>query len=98
MLAAGVRLCLGSDGLVSAGTLDVLDDARLLHQAFPELALHELLRMATLGGAQALGLAELGSIEVGKRAALVHARGQGPVADPLEHVFSPDTLLRRIPQ
>ena len=52
---------------------------------------HELLRMATLGGAQALGLAELGSIEAGKRAALVHARGRGPIADPLEHVFSPDT-------
>jgi cytosine/adenosine deaminase-related metal-dependent hydrolase len=98
MLAAGVRLCLGSDGLSSVGTLDVLDDARLLRQAYPELSLHDLLRMATLGGAQALSLGELGSIEAGKRAALVHARAAGPVADPLEHVFSPDTLLKRIPQ
>jgi cytosine/adenosine deaminase-related metal-dependent hydrolase len=97
LLAAGVRLCLGTDGLASVGTLDVLDDVRLLRQAFPELPLQTLVRMATLGGAEALGFGDLGSLEPGKRAALVHARAAGPVADPLEHVVSPNARLRQVP-
>jgi cytosine/adenosine deaminase-related metal-dependent hydrolase len=98
LLAAGVRLCLGSDGLASAGTLDVLDDVRLLRQSFPDVPLQALVRMATLGGAEALGFDELGSLEPGKRGTLVHARAQGPIADPLEHLISPETRLQRIPE
>jgi cytosine/adenosine deaminase-related metal-dependent hydrolase len=96
LLAAGVRLCLGSDGLASVGTLDVLDDVRLLRQTFPELKLETLLRMATLGGAEALGFADLGSLEPGKRAVLVHAKAAAAVADPLEHIVSSETRLERV--
>jgi cytosine/adenosine deaminase-related metal-dependent hydrolase len=52
--------------------------------------------MATLGGAEALGFADLGSLEPGKSAALVHARAAAAVADPLEHVVSTQTRLERV--
>ena len=56
LLASGVRLALGTDSLASAETLDVLDDAVLLHRQFPALDSGAIVRMATLGGAEALGL------------------------------------------
>ena len=47
------------------------------------MAAEELLRMATLGGAQALGLdGEVGSLAPGKRADLVALRPAAPVRDP----------------
>jgi aminodeoxyfutalosine deaminase len=73
--AAGVRLALGTDSLASSPSLAVWDDANAAHEmhtaagAPPTPA--ELLRLATLGGSDALGLAdELGTLEPGKRAAL----------------------------
>jgi len=96
LLAAGVRLCLGSDSLASAGTLSVLDDARALRLTFPALPAEALVRMATLGGAEALGLSELGSIEPRKVAALAHASTQAAVPDPLEYLLSGEAQLRRL--
>lgn len=96
LLAAGVRLCLGSDSLGSAGTLSVLDDARALRLSFPDLPAHALVRMATLGGAEALGLDDLGSIEPGKRAALAHAPAPAPLQDPLEYLVSGQARLQRV--
>ncbi len=72
--AAGVRLALGTDSLASSPSLAVWDEAvsARLHTAAGETPTPaELLRLATLGGADALGLAnELGSLEPGKLAAL----------------------------
>ena len=73
--AAGVRLALGTDSLASSPSLAVWDEAvyaETLHSAAGEpLMPTELLRLATLGGADALGLADtLGSLEPGKLAAL----------------------------
>ena len=73
--AAGVRLALGTDSLASSPSLAVWDEAvyaETLHGAAGEpLAPAELLRLATLGGADALGLADtLGSLASGKLAAL----------------------------
>jgi len=73
--AASVRLALGTDSLASSPSLAVWDDAIAAHAmhtaagAPPTPA--ELLRLATLGGADALGLAdELGTLEPGKLAAM----------------------------
>lgn len=73
--AAGVRLALGTDSLASSPSLAVWDDAIAahgLHSAAGETPTPtELLRLATLGGADALGLADtLGSLEPGKLAAM----------------------------
>jgi 5-methylthioadenosine/S-adenosylhomocysteine deaminase len=78
LLAEGVNLCLGADGAPCNNNLDMFVEMRLaalLHKprAGP-LAMSPLqvLEMATLGGARALGLEkEIGSIEEGKRADLV---------------------------
>ncbi len=88
MLAAGVALALGTDSLASAGSLDLMEDVALLHAEFPRVAPADLVHCATLGGARALGLSDLGSLEPGKRAALAYAACASTPADPLEFLVS----------
>jgi aminodeoxyfutalosine deaminase len=94
LLAAGVRLALGTDSLASVETLDVLEDAVLLHRQFRRLDPGAIVRMATLGGAEALGLADLGAIAPGKRAELVFAAGEA--AEPCEWLLSGEARLRPV--
>lgn len=78
LLDAGVRVGLGTDSVASNDRLDLLDEAR--HAVLAQraalrrgdaLSAPEALRLATLGGAEALGLAaEIGSLEPGKHADL----------------------------
>jgi cytosine/adenosine deaminase-related metal-dependent hydrolase len=71
-LKRGVRVCLGTDSLASIPDLDILAEARFLHELYPDLPGHQLLRMITLSGAEALGWAnEMGSLEPGDSADLV---------------------------
>jgi aminodeoxyfutalosine deaminase len=88
MLAAGVALAIGTDSLASAGSLDLMEDLALLYREFPSLDPADLVRMATLGGARALGLSDLGTIEPGKRAALAYAPADAVPADPLAFLVS----------
>jgi 5-methylthioadenosine/S-adenosylhomocysteine deaminase len=101
MLAAGVRVTVGTDGAISGNDLDMWMALRLaatLHRAATlsatAVTTGQALRMVTLDGAAALGVADrLGSLEVGKLADMVlvdlgraHAV---PLFDPLTHlVFS----------
>ena len=55
MLAAGVRVALGTDSLASAPTLSVLDEMRLMHASGLGIAPETILTMATEHGARALG-------------------------------------------
>jgi cytosine/adenosine deaminase-related metal-dependent hydrolase len=95
LVAAGVRLALGSDSLASSPTLNVLDDAVALRRSFPGLAPAAILRMATLGGAEALGFEELGAIEPGRRAAFAYAPAAVAPADPEAFLLSGDARLER---
>jgi aminodeoxyfutalosine deaminase len=75
---SGVRLALGTDGLASAPSLSIWDEAvyaDALHGAAGEPPdAHELLRVATLGSAEILGWAdEIGSLDSGKSAELACA-------------------------
>jgi 5-methylthioadenosine/S-adenosylhomocysteine deaminase len=79
MLEAGVLVGLGTDGAASNNDLDMWEEMRLA--AFLQkvdtmdpkaLSASTVLRMATRGGAEAIGLHEsVGSLEVGKRADLI---------------------------
>jgi 5-methylthioadenosine/S-adenosylhomocysteine deaminase len=79
MLAAGVRVGLGTDGAASNNDLDMWEEMRLaallqkVEQMNPEvLSAETVLRMATSGGATAIGLGDvIGSLEAGKRADLI---------------------------
>lgn len=71
-LKRGVRVALGTDSLASNPDLDLLAEARFIYDMYPEFPGEQLLRMATLSGAEALGWAETtGSLEPGKSADLV---------------------------
>jgi cytosine/adenosine deaminase-related metal-dependent hydrolase len=96
LLDAGVRVGLGSDSVASNNRMDILEDARLaaLFQsarlARPNgMTTTEALMLATLGGAQALGLGDrVGSLEVGKDADLTAFSLDTPRAVP---VHGPET-------
>jgi 5-methylthioadenosine/S-adenosylhomocysteine deaminase len=95
-LAAGVNLAIGTDGAASNNRVDMLSELRLAAllakggsadaSALPAPA---ALEAATLGGAQALGLASrIGSIEAGKEADLVAFDLSQPETQPLYDVIS----------
>ena len=97
-LRGGVRVGLGTDGAASNNRLDMFQEMR--HAALlgkltagdaSALDAHTVLRMATLAGAEALGLGDLvGSIESGKRADLCAIRLDDwmlqPCFDPAAHL------------
>lgn len=98
MRARGVRVGLGTDGAASNNRLDVLTEMRtaaLLAKGSSgdaaAVGAHEALEMATLAGAQALGLGEqAGSIEPGKWADLAAVELSSletlPCFDPVSHI------------
>ncbi|HHX81821.1 MAG TPA: TRZ/ATZ family hydrolase [Pseudomonadaceae bacterium] len=95
LLAAGVNVALGTDSAASNNNLDMFTEMRLTALMQKGLAANasaapalQVLKMATIGGARALGLDDrIGSLEVGKLADIiavdlneVHTQ---PVYDPI---------------
>jgi 5-methylthioadenosine/S-adenosylhomocysteine deaminase len=96
LLAAGVCVGLGTDGAASNNNLDLfleMDTAAKLHKGHrldpTVLDAETVLRMATLGGAKALGLGErIGSLEPGKKADVILLDTRQPHWTPLYHPAS----------
>lgn len=94
--AAGINIALGTDGAAGNNRLDLLAEARLAGllakgtQQDPQLLpAHQLIHMATLGGARALGLSDrIGSLEPGKQADLCAINLNSPATLPLFDVAS----------
>jgi cytosine/adenosine deaminase-related metal-dependent hydrolase len=85
LLARGVRVALGTDGLSSNPDLSILNEMRFLHSDRPDLGGETILKMATLWGAEALGWAdECGSLEPDKSADFVVVPLAGDANDPHE--------------
>jgi cytosine/adenosine deaminase-related metal-dependent hydrolase len=71
MLAAGVRVAVGTDSRASNPDLNLWSELRHIAQHHPAVRPEDILQMGTLAGAEALGLAdEYGSITPGKLARL----------------------------
>lgn len=86
----GLRLGLGTDSAVSNNALDLFEEMRFallmqraVHQEVEVVTARDVVRMATLGGAEAMGLsAQTGSLTLGKRADLIAVRLDRPHAVP----------------
>jgi 5-methylthioadenosine/S-adenosylhomocysteine deaminase len=97
-LEHGISVGMGTDSCASNNNLDMfqeMDMTAKLHKVQKldptVLSARQVLRMATLGGAQAIGLGEqIGSLEVGKRADLIvvntHKPHLTPLYDPVSHL------------
>jgi 5-methylthioadenosine/S-adenosylhomocysteine deaminase len=98
MRRAGLAVGLGTDGAASNNDLDMFEamrQAAFLHKLVTgdprALPARDALRMATIEGARALGMAQqIGSLEPGKRADLITvsmaSARQTPMYDPLSHL------------
>lgn len=99
LLQQGVSLGLGTDGAASNNRLDMLQEmrhaallAKLTANDPAVLDTHTALRMATLGGAEAMGLADsIGSLKIGKYADLCAVSLEDwmlqPCFDPASHLI-----------
>src|SRR3990170_9034729 len=96
MLRQGVNVALGTDGAASNHSQDLFDTmkaASLLqkvrHLDAGVIKPYDVLRMATAGGARALGLSSVcGTIEVGKRADLILVNIDTVHNQPINDIFS----------
>jgi 5-methylthioadenosine/S-adenosylhomocysteine deaminase len=110
MLAHGVRVGLGTDGAATNNNLDMWEEMRLAPLLAKVTALdpkpvpaRQALWMATRVAAKAVGLPEIGSLEVGRKADLITVSLEDTTAVPIFHpgnyvdhlVYSMDRSLVR---
>ena len=84
LLQSGYPVCVGTDSLASNHQLNILSELNILKSAYSFLSNEQLLMMATIHGARALGMeAVYGSFEKGKRPGVLQLRhfGHGGFAD-----------------
>jgi len=107
-IKAGLRLGLGTDSPAASSTTDMFAEMRLtqllqraVHLKSDFLTSEMLVRMATLGAAEALGVSKyVGSLDVGKYADIIAVdlshSSQAPTHDPnsaIVHTVGPDNIL-----
>lgn len=102
MLEKGINVALGSDGAPSNNNLDMFIEMRLasvIHKyrlGAEAMPAEDVLRMATMGGAKAIGLADqIGSLEEGKIADIIILDDGGLYAAPLRS-FDEDDIVKRL--
>ncbi len=95
LLDAGVKVSIGADGAPCNNTLDAFVEMRLaalLHKprvGANAMPASQVLKLATLGGAAALGLEDtIGSLEVGKRADVIAVDVSGAHCIPMSNPYS----------
>lgn len=72
LMKACCRIVIGTDSYASNDRLDILDEIRTLQEHFPSVSLEDLIKFATINGAEALCEQEMsGSIKIGKKPGLL---------------------------
>jgi cytosine/adenosine deaminase-related metal-dependent hydrolase len=85
--AMDVDVAFGTDSLASVADLNLFAELHVARQLAPRVPARRLLESATLVGARALGFGdELGSLEPGKRAALIAVRIPEGISDVEEYL------------
>lgn len=95
-LKAGINVGIGTDGTASNNTMDMVEEMRfaallpkVVHYDPEAVDARTALRMATIGGARALGLGEItGSLETGKSADLLVINGEASNMVPVYDTYS----------
>jgi 5-methylthioadenosine/S-adenosylhomocysteine deaminase len=94
--AMGVAVAFGTDSLASVDNLNLFGELASARALAPRVSAGDLLRSATMSGARALGFGdEFGSIEPGKRSALIAVRLPEHVDDVEEYLvggIEPDAI------
>lgn len=97
LLAAGANVALGTDGRCSNPDLSLLEEMRFVRRTYPELPAEQIVRLGTLAGARALGLADsVGSLTPGKLANLLAVSTPAAIADPAAALLSPEARVRHV--
>jgi 5-methylthioadenosine/S-adenosylhomocysteine deaminase len=102
MLEMGINVALGSDGAPSNNNLDMFIEMRLasvIHKyrlGAEAMPAEDVLHMATMGGAKAIGMADqIGSLEEGKIADIIILDDGGLCAAPIRS-FEDDDIVKRL--
>jgi cytosine/adenosine deaminase-related metal-dependent hydrolase len=86
---AGIRVGVGTDSLASVPDLNLFSELEEMRRLAPALPARAILESATINGARALGFdADFGTIDSGKRDALITVQIDGYVPSIEEHLVS----------
>ena len=73
MLKSGLKLCLGTDSLASNDSLSLFDEMKFLSQSFSGISAKDVIAMATINGAAALGFKDqFGRLTPGRMAKMIY--------------------------
>ena len=87
--ASGVRVAVGTDSLASVPDLNLFSELEEMRRLAPAVPARLLLECATINGARALGFeTDFGTIDSGKRDALIAVQLNGYVPSVEEHLVS----------
>jgi cytosine/adenosine deaminase-related metal-dependent hydrolase len=83
----GINVGLGTDSLASGNSLSMLEQMRLFNMTYPDVPMEDVVAMATVNGARALGLKDTGLLKSGYLAEAV------VVKIPSDDVIDPKALF-----
>ena len=85
LIAEGIRVCFGTDSMVSNWSLDMLEELKFVYQSYDGVTPVELFRMATANGAAALGIGDrVGELKPGMEADICAIHVPRNYENPLE--------------
>lgn len=93
LMKEGCDIVIGTDSFASNKYLSILAELKLIQEHFPSIGLQELIRWATISGAEALGEeSNFGKIEPGKKPGLLLLEN----ADLINFKLLPETTVSRL--
>jgi len=86
MQHSDLTVCLGTDSLASVKSLSIWDEVQYIAKHFPNISPKDILKMATISGANALGLGnQLGSLSKGYQGLFQYVPIEGNTPEVLEN-------------